>query len=541
LGYVFHIFAAFLTLASPELGWHRSGERAWAVLALLLAPHALAWLARRAFLAGRFRVGAMLDRVLGLAPVALQLLAVCELGWLERLERWGMTAPAHAEWVGLGLLPALLPFFLYQCAAIDARARYLGGSGQDRRSARAFQLRLLLSASLPFVVYLAGTSLIGRSPVWRVRLEEVGLLGALSAAALLGLFLLIMPFLLRHTWDTVPIERGWVRTTLEDAQKRAGFRCRELLLWRTGGQMANAAIVGFSARTRLVFFSDLLLAQLGPRELAAVFAHEMGHARRAHALVFGAFGVGFFLAADLLLTWSGVHEPLPAGAIVLGFVVLWYLAFGYLSRRFELEADLESLRTVGESGSLVRALELVTGAHAHERSSWRHFSTRDRVSFLQRAERDPLAGLKLRFQLARWRRVGFTLFLVGALLQLGLAARSWNEDWLLADLRLGRFEEAAERAQAPGVGADVAGLALLAREVPGTGRDGKALEERALEAFARGERGRAQGFLELSVLRGCRELEPVLDALEPDSGTALSDLPSPWAQALSGAPRGDGM
>ena len=46
--------------------------------------------------------------------------------------------------------------------------------------------------------------------------------------------------------------------------------------------------------------------------------------------------------------------------VVLGSVIfLWYLAFGYLSRRFELEADLESLRVVGSSAPLISALELV--------------------------------------------------------------------------------------------------------------------------------------------------------------------------------------
>ena len=63
--------------------------------------------------------------------------------------------------------------------------------------------------------------------------------------------------------------------------------------------MANAAIVGFLPGHRTVLFSDSLLAGLPPRELAAVFAHEIGHARRHHVLVFGAWTLVFFLAGDL--------------------------------------------------------------------------------------------------------------------------------------------------------------------------------------------------------------------------------------------------
>ena len=152
-------------------------------------------------------------------------------------------------------------------------------------------------------------------------------------------------------------------------------------------------------------------------------------------------------------------------------VVLWYLAFGYLSRRFELEADLESLRVVGESAPLIRALELVTGAHAHERSSWRHFSTRDRVSFLQRAERDPLVGIRLRAKLARWRKLGFALFAVAAVLEVRDLAGAWDEDWLTADLRLGRFEVALTRADAPGVDPLLAALARRGEIGRASGRE----------------------------------------------------------------------
>lgn len=530
MSYVFEIVFALATLALPELGWTSGRVHPWGVLALVLVPYVLGWAARRVLLAGHFRFGALLERLLAASPVLLQAVALGELGWTTTLERRGFSGVSLEEWLDLEILAALVPYLMYQLAAIDARARSLVFAPDTPAKLRPFQLRLFFSALLPFLAYLAGSSLIARSPTWKVRFEEVGLLGGCVAALLIALFLWSMPFFLRHAWDTAPLERGWARTMLEQVARSAGFRYRELLVWNTGHQMSNAAIVGFGARSRHVFFSDLLLQQLGPRELAAVFAHEMGHARRAHSVVFGAFALGFFLSAQQLVEHVEVESPLWGGLILLGIVGLWYLAFGYLSRRFELEADLESLRVVGDSASLVRALELVTGAHAHQRSSWRHFSTRDRVAFLKAAEVDPLVGIRLRLKLSRWRKLGFALFALAALLELRDLAHEWDEDWLIADLRLGRFEQAAERAASEDVAPEFAALARRAAGVPAAARDKKALGGAALAAWSRGEAQEAQEWLELARLRGAHRLEPLIEALEGEEGR--DRLPAAWNEAL---------
>lgn len=530
MSYVLEIVLALATLALPELGWSDARVLPWVVALLACVPHALGLAARRMLLSGRFRAGALLERLLVVAPVVLQALAVTELGWLMTLEQGGY-GPTIDEWVGLGLLPGLAPYLVYQLAAIDARARSLVFPPDTPGKMRSFHLRLLLAAGLPVLAYLAGASLLARSPEWSVRVDEIGLLGAGIFVLLLALFLQVMPYFLRYAWDTSPLERGWARTMLEEVARAAGFRYRELLVWHTGQQMSNAAIVGFSERARLVFFSDLLLQQLGPRELAAVFAHEMGHARRAHAVTFGAFALGFFLAAQRLVLDSGVEDELAIGAILLGLGLLWYLAFGYLSRRFELEADLESLRVVGESAALVRALELVTGAHAHARSSWRHFSTRDRVAFLRAAERDPLVGLRLRTKLARWRRFGFALFFVAALVEGRALVRGWDEDWVVANLRLGRFEQAAERADEPRVEPELAALARLAVQAPPAARGPQDMWALALSAGFRGDLHQARGWLELARLRGADGLDSLIEELDR-AGSTPETLAPAWKEAL---------
>ena len=535
MGFLFGILLAFVALGANDLGWASERELPWAVALAALVPYALGTAARRLHLAGR-RSAALLERSLAVAPLVLHVLAITSLGWLATVESWTGWEITLESWPRLRLFLGLAPYIVYQSAAIDARTR-LHVPRQSLGPARAFQLRLLLSGLSLFALYLGASSVIALVPRWQVWLEEVGLLSGAFGVFLLVGFAFSGPLLLRYAWETAPLERGALRTSLERLAERAGFRCRELLVWRTGDQVSNAAVIGFTRRTRFVLFSDLLLAELGPDELVGVFAHEIGHALRKHALVFASFACAIVIAAELCLRWGQVTSALPTLLVFGAFFLFGYLAFGYLSRRFELEADLVSLDLVGNSGPLARALQLVTGAHAHERSSWRHFSTRDRVRFLEGVERDPRVASRLRAALSRWRIVAFAAFALAGTLELYSLSRSWDDDRVRVELRLGDFDRAAEIAQRDDVDADLAELARMAAELDEDERGAQALEERAHAALARANLERASRWLELAVFRGRSDLAAVLDEVERrrDGGGPgeLERLPPRWREALA--------
>ena len=114
-----------------------------------------------------------------------------------------------------------------------------------------------------------------------------------------------------------------------------------------------------------------------------MFAHEIGHARRHHVLVFVSWTAGFFLCADLALArWLPSGELWATSALVAA-VALWYAGFGWLSRRFELDADLFSVELTGDVEGMVCALDSVGGPHGGARRTWRHFSIDARVQFLR--------------------------------------------------------------------------------------------------------------------------------------------------------------
>ena len=560
--YILHIVLALVTVGAADAGLESGTPRPVLVAALLLVPHVLALVARSAQYHGRFRSATLLERVLILCPLALQVLSVTYLGWLGTVGEWIGVKPSLASWPGLELLAGIAPFLAFELAALHARTLLRNPRISNRNALFLFQARMLLSGLAPFALYVLLSAALGHSEGMRVRLEEVSLYNTLFTLALLGGFLAVLPFLLRSTWSTSRMPAGDLRVMLEEVADRSGFAYRELLRWNTGGQMANAAIVGITPRTRVVLFTDALMEQLNPRELAAVFAHEIGHARRRHALTFGLFILIVFVGGQLLLEWTAIESEWVALGAFAGLLGLWLVAFGYLSRRFELDADLSSLEVLGDPLPLVSALLRVTGVQAQERDGWRHFSTGRRVRFLLAAAEDPALGLRLRRNLGRWTRVAAVVAMVLVLVwcQRLFALRPAEE--LVVDLRLGHWGAAAERMdELTDVDGDLALLVERAQRLP-EGLGAEELEQLALEAAQTRDFAAARDLLELARLRGAPDTEARLellgDLLAPDAaqragqtgsrGEGLDDerrrelrgiLEAPWDRALQGQPAGN--
>ena len=535
MSYLFHLLLALGSLAAHELELGDGIERPWLLVVLLWVPPLLGLVLGRLLRRGRVAAAARLERLLVVSAPLGQLVAVLEAGWIPWIERQTGLPAALGDWSHLGMLLGIAPYLVLELTVLEVRLRLLGAPPGARR----FQWRLLLSSLAPVVFYLALSTVVGSHAPLRVHLQTVALLELGWLLTLLSLFLLVLPGILVRAWGAVPLEAGWRRDVLEGLAARAGFRARALLRWPTGHQMANAAILGVTPRTRVVVFSDALLARLGPVELGAVFAHEMGHALRRHVLTFGAFTVSLFLAFDLVAArLTPTSEWLDLGLLV-GMVVVWYVAFGWISRRFELEADLEARDLLGSGEGLVRALYTVSGAHAAERSSWRHFSTAVRARFLERVEHDPAPALRLRRRL-RW--ISRTSLVAATLLfghQVWTLAETWGPDRVVASLRLGEFDEARRRAADVELGEGLAAI-VEATERLGDERDPAALADRARTALATGDLGRAWALLELAELRGFEpdanlwnELDRRRPRAEGEEGPPAMEVEDPaWRRAL---------
>lgn len=176
-----------------------------------------------------------------------------------------------------------------------------------------------------------------------------------AADALLGIasffILLCSPVLIRHIWATRPLPDGPLRRRFVETCRRIGLRYREILLWQTHGTTINAAVMGFIPPMRYILVSDALLENLDEEEIEAVFGHEAGHVHHWHLPLFGVFALvtmylagGAFIALQRL-RW--VTNPALLEFISLAVLLaLWLFAFGWLSRKFERQADLFGVQCV---------------------------------------------------------------------------------------------------------------------------------------------------------------------------------------------------
>ncbi|MCA9248279.1 MAG: M48 family metalloprotease, partial [Planctomycetales bacterium] len=130
----------------------------------------------------------------------------------------------------------------------------------------------------PVLVLCAADVAVGN---WCPALSDGERIGMIAIPA--GLALLFgYPWLFRLALPSQPLENGTLLDELLANPIAGGLRPASVRIWKTGGRTANAAVCGIVRPLRYVFLSDGLLHCLTPRQVNAVFAHEMAHARAGH-------------------------------------------------------------------------------------------------------------------------------------------------------------------------------------------------------------------------------------------------------------------
>jgi STE24 endopeptidase len=246
--------------------------------------------------------------------------------------------------------------------------------------------------------------------------DHPGIMDACLAAISTGVILIFAPEILRRVLQTEPMPDSPLRKKLEEICRQNGIRYRQVLLWHTSYQMSNAAVMGFIPRTRYIMLSDLLVETMTDEQIEAVFAHELGHVIHWHL-----FWLGGTLAALILLisgpgqlladALSSLRHPPPdwvqwslLGGAGLGAFALVY---GFVSRKFERQADVFAARTVQGFVEAPIGEPIYVGRHGAEvfcsalrriaainnipeaTPSWSHGSILRRMRFLADLGEDP--------------------------------------------------------------------------------------------------------------------------------------------------------
>jgi len=207
----------------------------------------------------------------------------------------------------------------------------------------------------------------------------------------LGILLTLFPAIIRLIWRTERLADGPLRDRLELLAKTAKLRLRDILVWRTEGTVANAAVAGIIPRLRYVLLTDALLEQLSDEQIEAVFAHEMGHVRRHHLLL------RVLAVVAPIALWVGIDsvfvEAWPPFIVPIVIVGCLLIVLAWYCRLLEHQADLWACRTIGDGSgrlarksveSLCRALISLSSPTeaARAKRTWLHPSIDRRVGLL---------------------------------------------------------------------------------------------------------------------------------------------------------------
>jgi Zn-dependent protease with chaperone function len=247
--------------------------------------------------------------------------------------------------------------------------------------------------------------------------------------------LLFGSHVLRRVWHTERMPDSAVRDRLKAVCDRSRVRVRDLLLWRTGGTLHNAAVLGVLPPARFILVTDAMVESFPEELIEAVAAHEVGHVKRRHLMWLAlatlaailVVGMGSQYAAWHAARWAGLLDGPSAwrdaldGAAVTATLAGSLLWFGWVSRRFEWQADAfaagdlaraggeaESGRVTAEAaGRVMEALGLVAAYNglAPTRFMWRHGSIRTRQRRLRELVGVPMAGLPIDREVARIKAV----------------------------------------------------------------------------------------------------------------------------------------
>ncbi len=252
--------------------------------------------------------------------------------------------------------------------------------------------------------------------------------------------LIFFPPLVRRLWGCRKIPDGYLKSQLDQFCAKQNFKADYYFWPLFEGRVLTAAVMGIVPGIRYILLTPALIETMSKAEIEAIMAHEIGHVKKFHLLLYVFLILGFSLLVGVLaepfiymfLSLDALNQLIAAGGIsaetaltlvgsipLLIFMLIYFrFIFGYFIRNFERQADLFSLATIGNSGALVSAFEKISimSGNIRDQRNWHHFGIGERIDCLEDAEKNP--GQIRRHN----QKVRYSLLAYGAVLLLAIVA-----------------------------------------------------------------------------------------------------------------------
>lgn len=228
----------------------------------------------------------------------------------------------------------------------------------------------------------------------------------------LSVLVIFLPRFIKSWWGCKPFLPSGKVQELKDFLSEKGLKYRDLLKWPIfEGRIMTAGIMGIVSRYRYILVTEALMDILSLEEIKAVLAHEMGHAKYRHLILYVFFIFGY------LIFWFGLFDPefyiilenyiyekftvniseqtlfylIYTPSVLIPIILYFRFVMGFFMRQFERQADLYSAKTMGSPRYTVSSLEKIAllSGKIRDLPSWHHFSIKERVDYLSRTLEEP--------------------------------------------------------------------------------------------------------------------------------------------------------
>jgi Zn-dependent protease with chaperone function len=339
-------------------------------------------------------------------------LYLCDPKYYLSLLSLGKTMPALVNFAGL------LLFVVYLAIMWRAGKSNYEHIFDRKHSATSFiksNIKANLPIALPWVVLSLLYDIVALLPLPGLQKVFASEWGDLLFFGIFLVFVLIFfPPLVRNLWGCKKLPDGYLKNQLDEFCAKQNFNA-DFYLWPLfEGRVLTAGVMGIVPGLRYILLTPALIETMSRPELEAVMAHEIGHVKKFHLLLYVLLIAGFSVLAGMvaepfiylllsmeflnsLVIVSGISAEsvltlVGAVPLLLFMLIYFRFVFGYFIRNFERQADLFSLAAIGDCRALVSAFEkiAVLSGNIRDQPNWHHFGIGERIDCLELAEKEPV-------------------------------------------------------------------------------------------------------------------------------------------------------